>query len=116
MKSVYYMPATADTGGWKARHADAIRAATGYGVSHTQGSCVFRAIADWCGYAAAHAERFDSPIGDDYVLGPAWAQWGASLRTLLNGETGELDCGTLDSILVDNLTEQGFDGDGERTK
>jgi hypothetical protein len=34
---------------------------------------------------------------------------------LLNGDLGRLDGGTLDTIIADNLNEQGFDPDiGER--
>lgn len=50
-------------------------------------------------YADAHAARFGSPIGSDYVLGPLFAGWLSSLLGLLNGETGRLDCGTLDGLL-----------------
>jgi hypothetical protein len=48
-------------------------------------------------------------VGEDHFLGKSWARQGFALRELLNGETGRLDCGTLDAILCDNLSEQGFD-------
>lgn len=48
-------------------------------------------------YAEAHSKRYESPIGDDGVLGESWAQGLRALRGLLNGETGRFDCGTLDS-------------------
>lgn len=63
----------------------------------------------WLQYADAHRERFDSRIGDDYVLGPAWAKIGSGLRDLLSGETGRFDCGTLDAILNNALNAEGFD-------
>lgn len=55
----------------------------------------------WMNYALAHQEEFDRCIGDDCVLGPAWKQIGVSLRTLLNGETGALDCGRVDGAILD---------------
>jgi hypothetical protein len=66
----------------------------------------------WAVYAESHKIRYESPIGEDFVLGTEWRQIGLSLRGLLNGETGRLDCGTLDSFILDTLKENGF-GDNE---
>lgn len=63
----------------------------------------------WLQYAETHRERYDSGIGEDYVLGPAWEAIGRSLRTLLNGECGRLDCGAIDAILNDQLKAEGFE-------
>ena len=69
----------------------------------------------WLEYAEAQKSAFDSNIGDDYVLGDEWFKIGEALRGLLNGDLGRLDGGTLDTIIADNLNEQGFDPDlGER--
>lgn len=69
-----------------------------------------RAIDAWCQYAQAYAERWDrARIGCDGFLGPAWEAWGRSLHTMLNGETGDLDCATLSAIVLHNLAEQWFD-------
>lgn len=65
----------------------------------------------WTDYANRHRARYDSGIGDDGVLGPAWAQIGASIRTLLNGESGQLDCGTIDGFVCDVLTAEGVNPD-----
>lgn len=101
MKTLDYLPNYPDSVGWKARH---IRAING-------GHVVADAIAAWIEYAMTHDRVHGSRIGDDGVLGPAWAQWGAALRVLLNGDCGTLDCGTLDTIIHDNLSEQGFNPD-----
>ncbi|GAC1496209.1 MAG: hypothetical protein NVS1B2_16170 [Vulcanimicrobiaceae bacterium] len=74
------------------------------------------ALTAWNKYAAAHLARYESPIGEDYVLGPAWIQWGNALRTILNGETGRLDCGSIDSGIYRTAAENGvtatrFDGE-----
>jgi hypothetical protein len=64
-------------------------------------------------YADAHAERFESSIGDDYVLGPIWERMGRTIGELLNGETGRLDCGTIDGMIRDVLERNGFKRDEE---
>jgi hypothetical protein len=63
----------------------------------------------WLAYAEAHAGSCGSIIGSDYVLGPEWEAIGQALLGLLNGETGRLDCGTLDREIRAALKEQGFD-------
>lgn len=62
----------------------------------------------WEMYAVKHEQEFDSKIGEDYVLGPEWQTIGESIRGLLNGVTGRLDCGTLDSFILQTMREQGF--------
>lgn len=113
MKNLDYVAPHPDTGGWKDRHKAATLHAkqTPMYYRDTLESSVGVAIYAWCAYAQAHEERFESQIGDDYVLGPAWARWGFALRELLNGDLGRLDGGTLDTIIHDNLKEQGFDPD-----
>lgn len=61
----------------------------------------------WIEYAEMHMARYESEIGHDYVLGPAWADIGQSLLTLLNGETGRLDCGTLDRVIRNFMADNG---------
>lgn len=108
MKAYHWISkTTSDTNGWKSRHG-----AVMHGGSHP----IAQAMKAWCEYAEQHKHRFESDIGDDYVLGPAWAKWGFALRALLNGDCGQLDCGTLDTIIHDNLLEQGWNPDTqERT-
>lgn len=62
----------------------------------------------WLTYADSHQTRYESGIGEDGVLGPAWESWGRALRELLNGDCGRLDCGTLDTILLQTLLDEGF--------
>jgi len=50
-------------------------------------------------YADAHAERYESVIGDDGVLGPNFRDILIGIRGLLNGQLGRLDGGTLDHML-----------------
>ena len=62
----------------------------------------------WALYAETHALRFGDKISEDYVLGPEWLQAGKAIRALLNGETGRLDCGTVDSFILDAIHAAGF--------
>lgn len=66
-----------------------------------------RMLLAWAGYAVAHRMRYESPIGDDGVLGPAWQAQGEALLTLLNGERGELDGGLCDRIVRAVLANEG---------
>ena len=50
-------------------------------------------------YADDHKQRFGSAITADGVLGPAFEEMCESVRTLLNGDIGGLDGGTLDNLL-----------------
>ncbi len=65
----------------------------------------------WTDYADHHRQRFGSSIGSDYVLGDAWLEIGKALRTMLNGDLGRLDAGTLDGVICHMLTREGFDPD-----
>lgn len=71
-----------------------------------------QAITGWANLGVTHALMYDSPIGDDGVLGEAFADMGRALRTMLNGETGRFDCGTLDSLILDIAQSCGVDLDG----
>lgn len=102
--------------GWHGRHVKAwwTPGSSGPGA-HGEGRhferCVrdlFIALAD---YADAHALRYESDLGEDYVLGPAWLDALKSARVLLNGETGRLDCGTLDALAFDMAEAAGFERD-----
>jgi hypothetical protein len=59
-------------------------------------------------YERNHVTRYDSAIANDYALGAAWLEIAKSARTLLNGELGRLDAGTLDGILLDMIVTAGF--------
>lgn len=75
----------------------------------TQGRAIAsmtRALAE---YADAHEKMFECPIGDDHVLRPHWADMVRAVRGMLNGETGNLDCGTMDRLLCDMLRAERFE-------
>lgn len=62
----------------------------------------------WLAYADAHKSRYESDIGQDYVLGPHWEAVGKGLLGLLNGDIGRLDAGTCDRVIKDSLHRAGF--------
>lgn len=58
--------------------------------------------------------RYDSRIGDDYVLGDHWIQIIRSAQALLSGDIGDLSAGTLDTLLKDMAELEGFTREFER--
>jgi len=64
---------------------------------------IVRMITGAAMYADTHRKRYGSSIGEDGFLGPQWEAIIRGIRALLNGECGELDCGTLDSLLCEML-------------
>ena len=89
--------------GW----ADAHKRAMSNGVWHhgkphlTHERAMVLMLRGWLAYADAHAESYESDIRDDCVLGEHWRTIGEGIRGLLNGETGRLDPGTIDSLIHD---------------
>jgi hypothetical protein len=65
----------------------------------------------WRAYAQAHRYAYKSPIGDDYVLRVPWQAIGLSLLAMLNGETGRLDCGSMDKVIRQILAQEGCPAD-----
>jgi hypothetical protein len=76
---------------------------------------IVRLVEALAAYADAHQVRFESPIGHDAVLGGGkghgmgWLEILKGTRGLLNGETGRLDCGTVDSMLVRMAQAAGYE-------
>lgn len=92
-----------NTGGWQERHTAALRAPT-YAEEG-----ILSILRGWLQYADRHRLQFESGIGEDYVLGPHWADIGRGIRGLLNGELGRLDGGTLDGLIFDVLGSEDMD-------
>lgn len=62
----------------------------------------WKALAD---YAKEHQKRYESPIGDDAILGEHWKQSALAFLGFLNGDCGRFDCGDLDGrvrVLADS--------------
>ena len=93
---------TPDMAGWQTRH----RMAIVHPIN--QEGPMAGMIHSWLDYADRHKARFESGIGDDYVLGPQWAKIGAALLQMLNGDCGRFDCGTLDALIRGVLKDEGF--------
>ena len=97
---------------WQIRHNEAVDLYCTMIRSHEHS--FLKLLAGWKGYADSHKYMFESCIGDDNVLGPAWEVVGDGLRELLNGEVGpRLDCGTLDSFIYDTMKDNGVDVEGK---
>lgn len=59
-------------------------------------------------YADAHQKAYESPIGEDGVLGAHWLAMAEGLVGLLNGETGGIDCGAFDRAVRALALANGF--------
>ena len=90
-----------NTGNWQQRHRSAI-------LGNHPVAVMLRA---WLDYADRYTARYDSGIGEDTVLGDEWAAIGRGLLGLLNGDCGQLDCGTVDGIIRAALIDDGFKAD-----
>jgi hypothetical protein len=66
----------------------------------------------WDNYRIDHHDRYESRIGDDYLLGPYWAETGLAIKRLLDGETGGLDCGSIAANITNAIEAEGFETDG----
>jgi hypothetical protein len=94
-------PKLPNTGGWQNRHQSAVLNPTGFERP------MVHLLTGWSEYAETHRARYESVIGDDGVLGPAWEEIGDALRTMLNGDLGRLDGGTLDSFILNTMRDNG---------
>ena len=91
---------------WQHRHLNAWARPYGQSLSERRAVAMCSAIRAWADIADNHLRAYDSPIGDDGVLGPAWQKIGDGLLDLLNGECGALDAGTLDRMIRAVLRSQ----------
>jgi hypothetical protein len=92
------------------RHNEAIDTPRGFEVP------IVRMLLYWSKYADEHRKRYEADIHTaDPLIGDSWVEIGQGIRKLLNGETGNLDCGTLDAFILRTLEENGFtlDDDGD---
>lgn len=99
-----------NTGGWQDRHDEAIKHRAIFQNKHyAMETPMVDMLRGWAEYAEDHKARYETPVGDDGVLGAYWESMGDALRGLLNGETGRLDCGTLDGFILNTMKFHGVD-------
>jgi hypothetical protein len=98
-----------NTGGWQTRHDLAVMNVQ----QNPFESPMVNMLKSWAQYAEDHRKRYEAPIGEDGVIGQYWTDLGHSLRRLLDGETGRLDCGTLFHFIYETMRENGVDPEAE---
>ena len=91
---------------WKERHTDAL--VTPYPGVESALVNILRALDHYDRY---YSSRFGSAIANDYILGAAWLEIAKAARTLLNGELGRFDAGTLDKMILAHVEDAGFTED-----
>src|SRR5690349_16136152 len=62
-------------------------------------------------YADDYRKRFESKLGDDGVLGPAWEDIMRGIKVLLDGELHGLSAGLMNTCVCRMLTEEGINPD-----
>lgn len=98
-----------DDVGWKGRHATAAMSGTLSLIRAHQAAGIMAMLRALAIYADAHKSRYSTPIGQDGVLGKAWAQSLGGVRALLNGELNGLDGGTIDGAILAMARAAGFE-------
>jgi hypothetical protein len=68
-------------------------------------------LAGWLDYADEYRDTNGDSVADDGYLGSEWIDIGKAIRSLLNGDTGHLDCGSLDSVICDTFEAEGINPD-----
>jgi hypothetical protein len=111
-----YAKSTPNGSHWTDRHNQAVADANNpnhkaFNATEKHSSALLHMLTAWKSYATAHEAQFEGKIGNDYVLGAAWQEIGEALRTLLNGELGGLDGGTVDGYILDTMKENGINTD-----
>lgn len=106
-----YRGPTANSDGQETVNASQHRRAL-EGRTNSHGRALVAMLAAWEQYSDAHRARFDDGIGQDYVIGPYWAEVGLAIKRLLDGETGGLDCGSLAHNITAMIEAEGFKTDG----
>lgn len=105
--SMYADRTMPNTGGWQDRHDAAIREPLGFSMEES----IVKMLKAWELYAGVHMARYGSSVGNDGVLGEQWEALGDAIRALLDGETGRLDCGTIDGFILSTMRFHGIDVD-----
>lgn len=94
-----------------ANHFHHRRAVTEHRTNAT-GRALRKLLDGWQQYAQAHESRFEDTIGNDYVIGPYWADVGLAIKRLLDGDTGGIDAGSVAHNIVEMIHAQGIETDG----
>ena len=76
------------------------------GIRHNEP--VIAAMDAFYRYAVKHYSRYETPLAEDYFLGPEWLAGIKAVRAMLNGE-GDFDGGTMESLFWDAMAVAGFE-------
>ena len=102
-----YVPQRDGNPGWLARHLLGISGARS-GAHDGLWPAILRGIDAWIDQAKHYRDRFESGIGEDYLIAPLWYQQGEALQGMLNLDMGPLDCGSLDAVIRETLLAEGW--------
>lgn len=101
--NIFANPKAPDTGGWRTRHNDAVS-----NPGRLEHPIIYAALAIG-NYSKNYAINYGANVAEDAILGQeAILPMIRAFRTLLNGELGRLDAGTLDAWILAVAKEAGF--------
>lgn len=106
---IHFLPRSVQKHGQWSQHWVKQHKATVANPTNPHAQAYLAMVYGWLAYADAHNDRFESSLGEDYFLGPLWMDIGKSLNRMLNGETGGLDSGIMNGILIRAVQMQGLD-------
>lgn len=90
-----------DLTSWARQHFSAFNNGDGF-------ACLADTVKSAAKYADTYFGRYESRIGQDAVLGPAWKGILQGCLTLLNGELNGLDAGSMDKLIRSMLSLEGI--------
>jgi hypothetical protein len=94
---------------WATRHYAAWVTGRGGYWPRVDVSPIPRLVDSLAAYADAYNRRYGARLGEDRILGKHWLNAVESVRGMLNGDCGALDCGTVDAVLCSMLSLEGID-------
>lgn len=90
---------------WQQRHVSALKSPKGFEAP------ILSLIEGLQDYRVEYEARYESKIGDDYVLGTSYLRLARTIIELLNGEIGRLDGGSIQRLIRQTLDAAGFSED-----
>ncbi len=78
-------------------------------TKNRMGRCIDNILHELLLYSQLHEGLYNSKIAEDGVIGADWLSIMQSLRHMLNGETGLVDCGKMSERMTNITKGAGFE-------
>lgn len=117
-----YVGPTHNSDGQESVNSYQHRRAVQDGKTNKCGRALIGMLRTWEDYRSAYHDAYDDPAASsevnemDCVVGRYWAEVGLSIKRLLDGECGGLDCGSIAANITAMIEAEGFETDGYSIK